>query len=148
MYFAWNVNEDTTYQLKDRDKVKRERGELGKFCAIWDRVLARLIKPPPADFVLTNFLKQVQDEGCMASIMLHTATCAIGQSLASSKPSPRTCGCAMRFACSRRPIADERCVTSAETYSADEGILELLRRSKVLEAVGPLRHDAFRFPEP
>ena len=56
-YFQRTTNAETTYQWLDIAKVKCERGKLAEVCARWDNVPGLLSKPPPPDFLLSNFLR-------------------------------------------------------------------------------------------
>ena len=118
-------------------KVKCKRGTLGKFCAAWDRVLCRLIMPPPADFVLTSFLKEVQDEDCMTSIMVHGRnmrdwTDPGEQQAIATYQWLRDEICLQPSADRKRMAHDER----GERFGGRR-ILERLRRPKIFEAVAP-----------
>ena len=50
-------------------QVRCERGKLGALVARWGQVLARLNKQPPADVMLAAFLKQVDAEPFLSTVV-------------------------------------------------------------------------------
>ena len=61
-YFLRPTTADTTYQWMDIAQVRCDPGGLAELCARWDDALRLSTRQPPADFLLSTFLKQVARE--------------------------------------------------------------------------------------